>query len=89
MRPGAFDGANDSDGYHLRDLVTSENGDITTEFSEMINPRDNPRQRGWLERTIAIPPQDSASTLRLEFGAGSANSNAWDWPLLGEPHIER
>lgn len=87
MRNGAFSGGNDSDGYHFTVRVRDESGATLSAESELINPRDNAGQRGMLTRSYALPRGESRK-LVLEFGSGPANSNAWDWPLLGALQVE-
>lgn len=87
MRPGAFAGDNDSDGYQFTVSIEQENREVMSRTSELINPRDNPAQRGFLHRQYALPPGTSRE-LVLEFGPGPANSNAWDWPLLAKLRID-
>ncbi|MDB4384602.1 hypothetical protein N9Z12_00985 [Opitutaceae bacterium] len=87
MRDGAFTGDNDSDGYRFAVRVEDGSGYVLAEETELINPRDNAEQRGMLERGFSFPPGKSRR-LVLEFGSGPANSNAWDWPLLGELKAE-
>ena len=87
MRSGAFTGDNDSDGYRFTVRIVDASATVLSEESEMINPRDHADQRGLLARSYTLPRGDSRQ-LVLEFGSGPANSNAWDWPLLGELKVE-
>ena len=87
MRNGAFTGGNDSDGYQFTIRVLDDSGGTLSVESELINPRDHVAQRGLLERSYTLPRGETRRLL-LEFGSGPANSNAWDWPLLGALTVE-
>lgn len=87
LRPGAFTDGNDSDGYQFTVRIEELDRGPLAEFNELINPRDNPTQRGFLPRSYTLPP-GSTRKLVIEFGSGPANSNAWDWPLLADLKVE-
>ena len=87
MRPGAYTDGKNSDGYQFTVRIEDAEGGQLAEFTELINPRDNAQQRGFLSRSFPLPAGGSR-LLVIELGSGPANSNAWDWPLLADLKIE-
>lgn len=86
MRDGAFDGANDSDGYDLSVLILMD-GSTLLKTEEVVNPRDDVGARGLLERTINLPTGRNREVV-FEFGPGPSGQSPWDWPLLSQLKIE-
>ncbi|GAB5559574.1 MAG: hypothetical protein SynsKO_12210 [Synoicihabitans sp.] len=81
MRDGAYtDGAN-SDGYDITIAITDAAGKRLLETNEVINPRDDPAARGFLDRQIELPEGNSRE-LEFRFGPGPSGMSPWDWPLL-------
>ena len=87
MRPGAYTDGKNSDGYQFTVRIEDAEGGQLAEFTELINPRDNAQQQGFLSRSFPLPAGGSR-LLVIELGSGPANSNAWDWPLLADLKIE-
>src|SRR5690606_35303786 len=82
LRPGSYSNGGDSDGYTIAWRVINARGTELGGGSEFINPRDEPGQRGFLERTHELPGGDER-LLIIEFGMGPSGISNWDWPLLG------
>ncbi len=86
-RPGSWNNGGNSDGYALRWKVLATDGRVLEAHEEIVNPRDNPADRGFAPRRIELPA-GTQRRLILETGPGPSGSNNWDWPLIGRLRVE-
>lgn len=76
-----------SDGVEIRLEVELPNGTRQQLFSRLINPRDNPAERGILEISHSFElAQDSVVVLSV--GPGPLSSYARDWTIMGPVEIK-
>ena len=88
LRPGSYDNGGDSDGYQFTWKVVAPNGDVLVSESTLINPRDEPSQRGFLRLRLPTPAGNRRE-LVITTGPGPSGINNWDWPLVGRLTVER
>ncbi len=87
-RPGSWSDGGNSDGYDLRWRVVDADGSVLSQHAEVINPRDQPTDRGFQARVITAPT-GIGRRLILETGPGPSGLNNWDWPLFGRLRVAR
>jgi hypothetical protein len=59
---------------------------IETIFWEVVDPRKNPEQRGWLHRSVDLSPY-AGQVVNLRLQTQPLANNDWDWSMWGAPRI--
>ena len=87
MMPGAYSNPQAaSDGAELRVSEVRSDGSLRQLFSRIINPRDNPDDRGTLRAVFPLELQAEAEIV-VEILPGPANNGAYDWVYLAQVEL--
>lgn len=82
LRPGAYTDTGHSDGVGVTWVVRQRDGTETAVWHEYFNPRDQPKDRGIVDRQLQLLP-GRGRVLILRVDVGPAGNPAWDWPVFG------
>ena len=88
LRPGSYNNGGDSDGYQFTWKVVTPDGHELVSDDRLINPRDEPSHRGFLNVRLETPT-GSQRELVISIGPGPSGLNNWDWPLISRLRVER
>jgi hypothetical protein len=88
LLPGAYTGEGHSDGAEFIVEFKQPDGSTAPVFRRLLNPRDEPADRGTKQFVVPLPAHASGTVLLVRTGVGPAGSAAWDWTYLSRLDIE-
>jgi hypothetical protein len=88
IMPGAYQGDNKTDGVDFTFYLRRPDGRMELLAQRLLDPLNNPADRGIISVEIALPVLSEGCQLVLKTGPGPHNVLSWDWAILQTLYVE-